>query len=564
MKKFVKLVKSAAVLTLAIVMSVSTIGCGKSGDTKTESATTTPSASPEAAAVADGPFEKYADPVTITSVKNLGAGNLDFPEGDDINNNVWTREYKDALNIDVKLLWTTNEQQYDQKLNIAITSNDLPDVMVVKNTQLKMMYENDQLMDMTQILPKYQADFTKEVLEADGGDGLKSATFDGKLMAIPVVGTGLMSCKVLWVRTDWLDKLGLELPKTVDDMLKVSDAFTNDDPDGNGVKDTFGLAIHKDLFESGYASLEGFFNAYNAYPLIWVKKDNALAYGTVQPEAKTALAVLQDLYAKGQIDPEFGVKDANKVNEEVGAGKFGMFFGDFWNMAWLNDVKVDHPEMEWVPIAIPSNNGTPAKAGKTFGTGSYIVINKNCKNPEAVVKMINLQLEKSYGATAEPTVYNITPDGYGPYAYTIPCGIEPGMKNFIAAQKVSDAIKTGDTSKLNDEEKNYYDMCKLAIGGDYTNNNWHQLKMFGPDGSLSVINKYWTDGNVMSDEFYGAPTETISEKLSTLKKQTLTDFTAIIMGAPIDDFDKFVTNWNNLGGKAMTDEVNAWYAEQQK
>lgn len=562
MKKLVKLVKSTAVLTLAIVMSASVIGCGKSEDTKTENATTTPSASPEASADTDGPFEKYAEPITITSVKNLGAGNLDFPEGDDIENNVWTREYKDTLNIDVKLLWTTNEQQYDQKLNIAITSDDLPDVMVVKNTQLKMMYENNQLMDMTQILPDNWADFTKEVLNADGGDGLKSATFDDKLMAIPVVGTGLMSCKVLWVRTDWLDRLGLELPKTVEDMLKVSDAFTNNDPDGNGVKDTFGLAVHKDLFEGGYASLEGFFNAYNAYPLIWTKKDNSLTYGTVQPEAKTALAVLQDLYAKGQLDPEFGVKDANKVNEEVGAGKFGMFFGDFWNMAWLNDVKVEHPEMEWVPIAIPANNGTPAKAGKTFGTGTYIVINKNCKNPEAVVKMLNLQLEKSYGATAEPTVYNITPDGYGAYAYTIPVGVEPGMKNFIAAEKVSDAVKTGDTSKLNDEEKSYYDMSMLAIGGDYKNSNWHQLKMFGPDGSLTVINKYWADGNVMSDEFFGAPTETMAEKLSTLKKQTLTDFTAIIMGDPIDDFDKFVTNWNNLGGKAMTDEVNAWYAGQ--
>lgn len=48
-----------------------------------------------------------------------------------------------------------------------------------------------------------------------------------------------------------------------------------------------------------------------------------------------------------RLHPEFGVKDANKVNEDVGAGRFGMMFGDFWNMAWINDVKVKNPDFEW-------------------------------------------------------------------------------------------------------------------------------------------------------------------------------------------------------------------------
>ena len=55
----------------------------------------------------------------------------------------------------------------------------------------------------------------------------------------------------------------------------------------------------------------------------------------------------------------------------------------------------------------------------------------------------------------------------------------------------------------------------------------------------------------------------MSEKLSTLKKQQLTDFTAIIMGKDIDAFDTFVENWNKLGGEKMTEEVNEWYASVQ-
>lgn len=142
--------------------------------------------------------------------------------------------------------------------------------MSVNGTQLKMMYENEQLMDMTDIFEQYAAPFTKEVLNSDGGDGLRASSFDGRLYAIPKVGSPLLSAKVLWVRTDWLESLNMELPKTAEDFMEVAEAFTSKDPDGNGVRDTFGLAVYKDMFGSGYASLEGFFNMYGAYPNIWV------------------------------------------------------------------------------------------------------------------------------------------------------------------------------------------------------------------------------------------------------------------------------------------------------
>ncbi|GHU67969.1 hypothetical protein FACS1894184_08870 [Clostridia bacterium] len=507
------------------------------------------------------PFGKFDETVVVTAVKSLGAGTLDFPPGDSIDDNVWTRKYLDALNVQVKFLWTTNDQQYNQKVNIAITANDLPDVMSVNNTQLKMMHENEQLFDMTEVLPTYTAPFTWEVLNADGGAGLASATFDGKLYAVPAVGSGLGSAKVLWVRTDWLENLGLSIPTTVDEFMSVAEAFTFNDPDGNGENDTYGLAVYKDLFGTGYSCLEAFFNMHGAYPNIWVEKDGKLAFGSVQPEDKTALGALQDMYAKGLLDPEFGVKDANKVNEDVGAGRFGLMFGDFWNAAWINNVKVENPTMEWVPVAIPSNNGVPAKAQIPFGTSTYYAISANAKNPDAIVKMLNLQLEKGYGETAESTVYNITPEGYGPYAYTV-IAVEPAMKNFTAAEKVTWAVENSDPSKLNDEELNYYEMSLLSLGGDHANNNWHQLKMFGPGGSLGVMKKYWDEGNVVPNAFYGVSTQTMTEKLSTLDKQQLTDFTKIILGAPLDDFDTFVSNWNKLGGEQMTAEVNEWYAQQ--
>ena len=512
-------------------------------------------------AMAD-PLGAYADTVVITSSKDLGANSPTFPEGDSLENNVWTRLYKDALNVEVDFTWSTNEQQYAQKVNVAITANELPDVMKVSAAQLSMMYENGQLMDMTDVLEANMSDLVRKTIYADGGLSLDSATFGGRLYAIPNIGSGLLSAYVLWIRTDWLENLNLEAPKTMDEMLAVARAFSTQDPDGNGVDDTYGLAMYKDLFDGGFSCMEGFFNGFGAYPNIWIEKEGKLVHGSVQPEAKEALSVLQSMYQEGLLDPEFGVKDSGKVSEDVSAGKVGMFFGAFWNAAMINDAKVANPSMEWQPIAIPTATGELAKAQIPFGTSSYYAVSANCKNPEAIVKLLNLQMEKNYGETAEPTKYNITPEGYGPYAYTV-IALEPTMKNFEAAVKVTAALENGDVSALNDEEKGYYDMCVLCRDGDYGNSNWHQMKMFGPNGSLSVIQTYNDAGNIMVDEFYGSATQTMSEKLSTLKKQQLTDFTSIIMGEDIGAFDTFVANWNKLGGEKMTEEVNAWYASVQ-
>src|SRR5204862_288667 len=109
-------------------------------------------------------------------------------------------------------------------------------------------------------------------------------------------------------------KLGITAPTNMADVLEISKRFTVDDPDGNGIADTFGLCMDKDLF-GAIAGLQGFFNGYHAYPGIWFDQDGKLIYGSVQPEMRDALLALQKMYADGQIDREFGVKDINAITE---------------------------------------------------------------------------------------------------------------------------------------------------------------------------------------------------------------------------------------------------------
>jgi putative aldouronate transport system substrate-binding protein len=87
--------------------------------------------------------------------------------------------------------------------------------------------------------------------------------------------------------------------------------------------------------------------------------------------------------------------------------------------------------------------------------------------------------------------------------------------------------------------------------------------MFGPMGSLSVIEGYSKNKTLMDDQYFGAPTETMTQSNSTLQKLQLEAFTSLIIRGKMEQFDEFVTKWKQLGGDKITQEVNTWFAAQK-
>ncbi len=64
-----------------------------------------------------------------------------------------------------------------------------------------------------------------------------------KCMVFPVTGGSVDSVDLMWIRQDWLDKFDLEIPQTMDELLTVIDKFTNEDPDGDGENNTYGIGV---------------------------------------------------------------------------------------------------------------------------------------------------------------------------------------------------------------------------------------------------------------------------------------------------------------------------------
>ncbi len=503
------------------------------------------------------PLGKYDPPIEVTAVRGITEGTK-YNEGESIDNNVWSRAYESELGVKVKYLWTTPTAQYNQKLNIAIASDDLPDITPVSASQLKRLVEDDALEDLTSLYEQYGSELTKDIMSQDGGNALKSATFNGKLYGLPNMTSGLGQTHVLWVRTDWLQKLGLSEPKTMDDVIKTAEAFVKQDPDGNNKADTYGLGINKDIF-GFYAGMQGFFNGFHAYPNIWVKDASGkLSYGSTQPETKAALLKLQELYKQGLLDKEFGTKDATKVSEAANGGKLGLFYGFFWNAGWLQDGKNADPSMEWKPISIVSVDDEPAKAQVPFAINTYYVVKKGAKNPEAAVKILNFDFEKLWGETAQPDVYSVN-NNTAIFEYALLYGEAP-RKNLDAYLNVVQALEANSPSSLNTEEKGYYDNILDYRAGNLK--QWGVERMYGPDGSLSVIDGYAKNAQIVDDAYFGAPTQGMTDNNATLQKLQLEVFTRIIMGGSIDEFDQFVTQWEDLGGNTITGEVNDWQASQ--
>lgn len=552
-KQYRKLTGIALVSTMLFVSA-----CSNNGN----SGNASPSSS-------DGPINtgKYDPPIKLTTINTDFGVNDKLAPGDTVEDNAWTRAYRDKLGIEVETLYSAaSGGSAVDKLSLLIATNKMPDVFNVDTKTYEELVKAGKLADLTDAYEKYASPALRAIYEADGGRMLNMAKRDGKLYGMPIGAGPTEDVSILLVRKDWLDKLGLPAPKTMDDVYRIAEAFTKNDPDGNGKDDTYGLGTYKDIF-SWDASLTGFFNAFHAYPdnsrgLMWVNDGGKLVPGFKQPEVKAALAKLQELYKQGYMDPEWATKGGDKLIEDVTQSKIGMYFGGVWDPDYRNgSLKQLDPNSDWLILPLPSVDGTPAKTGVP---DSYIytlkVVNANYKNPEALIKAANLQIELTKGPNADPTTYRSTEQ-----IWKIPLvspAIEPD-NGYKATLTVVEAIKTGDTSQLEPTAKIIYDRVTNWLNNKDPN-DWGHDRIFGPENSaFMVVDHYIKNDLLMRNAFSGTETPAMRIYVNKLRGTMREVMTKVIMGEDLKAWDDFHTYWDKQGGADMEAEANEWLSQQQ-
>lgn len=569
---------------LAAAMAVSMAACGSGGESsssqssessKSESSAaesgSESSGSDESSTASNGavwdPYTPYEETVTFTKCRVKPSYDQGLMNGDTIDNNPYTRYTKDQINVESKLAWEADQSAYDQKVSLAIASGDIPDTMIVNRQIFKQLVQNDLVQDMTEAFEKCISPFLQEQYDTYPDILFEDCTIDGKLMGIPGTQIYGQNFSILWIRTDYLEKVNMEKPKTLDDVWKIAKAFKDNDVSGTG--NTIGLMVNEkvdgEVKDNGWvgSGLSSAFFANGAYPHWWMPgEDGKVVYGSTMPGMKTTLQTLADMYADGTIDPEFAVRKEDDRNALIASGQTGMVFGNWWPTQAIGDCMVNDPNADWTACPIFGADGK-LNVPEADPVNNILVVNKNYEHPEAIVKTLNVTNDALRGngeagqkEYTDRTTNNPTLD-WGV------CSLGLQIDYYDAIGMLTDdlnqALEKDDKSAMVVKSQDVnFDIIKQCRENPHKDAATYATAMARTIGSEAILPSY-NNNNIATTPvaFYGK-TETMISKWANLEKLENEMMVQIIMGEkPVDYFDEFVTQWNALGGQAITDEINA-------
>ena len=533
--------RTALVLILCLVMA-SLAGCGKSAaqdDIKVEG----PKSEEEK-------MKKYDPEITLTFAKAEVVTN--YPEGQDAQKNDMYKMWEDIMGIKVENSILCASNAMTEKFQLAIASDEIPDFGIVDAATLASLIKNDMVMDMTDIYDQWATDNLKAIAGQQDNALFAPTLKDGRYMAIPVANTVGDSYPILWIRSDWLDALGLKAPSTMEEVFAIAEKFAADDPDGNGKDDTYGLYLDKDL-----NGLDFIMAAYEVCSKdeYWVKQeDGSFIAGCTDPDAKKPLGALAKLYEAGAIDHEFAVKEQSKEEELIASGKIGIYIGYFYSPLGVMKDSVANVGADWIAVPMPAAEGYPEyKPGVNLNVYGYIYAKQGITNPEAIVVMLN-HLCDGYAA---PWLSDGDSEFYKKYNELAadPAISQAGANNLMPFQmagninwgkEFTEAIAAG-KEHVEGKDADYQNVISTGLSEDLS---WAWKKVYLEGYLVMDLD------NVRYSDYTGAPTETMSKTQSLLNTQKLTDYISIIMGdQPVDYFDTFVETFNNIGGAKIAEEI---------
>lgn len=542
-----KMIKKWAALVLAGCMLVSAAGCA-AADKKQ------PAADTEVASAAAQQRESWSEPyqetVTLTVARQSVA--YEFPEGDDITNNIWTRSFREKMNVEVVTDWVSDE--YETKLNLAIASGDLPDVFVVNDVQLRQLTEAGLVADLTEVYDKWASDTLKSFMEAEPTIFDTAKGEDGRLYAIPQLYSGYHP-DLLWLRNDWMEQLGMEAPETVADLEEIL----------RGMKEISGgysYAVGQDLellYKLGIA--------WGAYPGFWIQEeDGRIINGSTAPEMKEALKAFSQWYQEGLIKSDFATMNFDSVKEDIVAGKAGAQTSrSSWGWVYgVDTVKNLGTDAYFMPCDIPTVSGEKAVYPINFSNKGYIVVNKDCKNPEAVLSLIDYYvyvLNDAYtdGSMTAEEIEKYTANNM--QHVTAPFAVTNSMDDYGRYDMIARAFETGDESVLETSiAVECYNGAKRWIDEKDPASVGYALQ-FGVKGcGMEKASEILKEKRTINSRLWGASPQALLDYGTTLDDILLEGFTKIIMGAEdVDYFDTLVEQWYAAGGQSVTDAVNEMY-----
>jgi len=495
----------------------------------------------------DDRIAPFDPPITLTVIGGAAGG---LPEGNTKEDNIYTRYFRDKYNVSFNYLWTADSTQYAAKLATMFATKDFPDFFNVSGAEFIELASQGALYDITELHEIWASDqmmgFYDSFIE-----GFASAFYQGKQYTMPQLSNAgiIGGPQLVWVRQDWFAQTGLAEPKNMTDLtnlaLKLMEQHAG----------TYGFGFRGDM-----SGLENVANGFGAFNKIWIDVGGKIEYGGVQPEMRETLLYLQDWYAKGIIHTEFTTHDWGKMNEDITAEKVGLCTFPGW-MGWgmgsgLVEALVEtQKDIDWLALMPPTKDGSMGYRQAGWPINVHTIISKDCKMPEAVIKVINQHAYENYTLMTFATEEFQLVDGW--VFPVMSCNPRTDIDSII---EIMNAVETGDSSGVAPGTNTLYYNQFIEWQANPTVANIQNAAYGRYLYTKSLYNTtmpYLDADRIIVNKTKGVIPEAYANVKATLDKLEVETFTLIITGAPIEEFDTFVTTWYASGGQQATDDINA-------
>jgi putative aldouronate transport system substrate-binding protein len=340
------------------------------------------------------------------------------PSITDFNDNKLTEKIEKKLDIDIQFQ-TTPEDGARQKQSLLLASGDYPTAFIGGDFSgiEQLNYGKQGVFLPLNDLIEEHAPNIKAAFEQQ--PWLKKAITmpDGNIYGLP----GMMGCYhctypiKMWINTDWLEKLNLEMPQTTEELAKVLEAFKNNDPNGNGKNDEVplsGIPNDQEMNPINFMMNAFIYTNHGNY----IKAENGkLSFVANTPEWKQGLEYMRDLYSKGLIDPQTFTQQDEGVKQLANRGdvaELGAFAG-LWSGAVMN---IEGESTRWTeyeaipPLKGPSGLQETVYNGNSISSAKFAITNKASKEQQIAAIKIADYVYSQEGALDE--MFGIKGEGW--------------------------------------------------------------------------------------------------------------------------------------------------------
>jgi putative aldouronate transport system substrate-binding protein len=478
-----------------------------------------------------------------------------------------------------------DEEKYNEQLGLMIATGDIPDLMRMDTLdRLPQMVKSDLLAELPEALIKETMPKFYEIIKEADPNAFSYGNVNGISYALPLPDGEARYPYSLAIRGDWLKKVGAKVPTTLQEFEDVFLKFRNDDPDGNGKKDTYALSMPSD-FTSGFNWFHPFFGAFGTNPFLWHNRDGKMVYGFTEEGTKEGLKLLNKWYKEGIIDPEF-FSDKHRTNSnndiayKFASGKIGYMDNvTFEDYQWDND---GHVNSKWV-----ANNPQWQEFFKTKDPNVIYQLKPFTEVPDSGSPPVYLNIQPPTGPDGKSGVFkDVTIKRYILFSKSLqenPVKLKKllGILEQIGTDEemyvTSHFGPEGQVWKYNDQKQRifneefrnselYHPQYRKMGTGQYTNpmfrGNYKFLPLIGGQRAVQRYSYFGDDYAAklpaIEDALKGIlPSRSKYTELPTMLKEYF--IKAIIGDVNIDEtFDKTVKQWKASGGDELTKEADVW------